>query len=117
MSTRGIQSVPGREPPVSQVHDELLELCRILLRDEEEILRSVRSRGGEVRELAPIYPVSVRDDPALRGLTEDRGQTDGRNAGDAEEVSEDGPRPDRGELICVPTSRSVAVRGIAWSRW
>ena len=96
-----IQPVPTREAPLRQVHDELLELLRLLLGEKVEVLRGPRACDREVRELAPVHPVGVRDDPALRGLAEDRRQADGRDTRDSQEVLQDRPRPHRGQLIRV----------------
>ena len=113
-----IEPVLAGQAPLRQVYDEMLQFGRVLLGEEEEILRAIRRRR-QVRKLAAIHPVCVRDDPALCRLAEDGGQADRGDARNGQEVLQNRPERelDTGEIGALVMNELKRLDKVAYVRF
>jgi len=100
----------GRDAAGDDVHHELGGLlCRV----QAGLFRRVTGepvevgKPGHLRGLAVVDAVGVDDDARPLGLAEDLGQPHPRHAGGCEQVAEDFPGADRGELVDVADQQQV----------
>ena len=100
-----VQAEPGRDPPRHDVDDEFGGLLGVVAAEPEEV-----AEPGQLRLLPGVDPVGVDHDAGLLGLAEDLGQPHRGQRPGGEQVAEDLPGADRGQLVDVADQQQVSAR-------
>jgi hypothetical protein len=95
--TPRVQAELGRDTPGHDVDDDCRGLVAVVAGEPEEV-----SEAGQAGRLAGVDPVRVDHDAGLLGLPEDFRQPHYRQRSRGQQVAQDLPGANRGQLIHVP---------------
>jgi hypothetical protein len=99
----GIKAEPARQPVGHNVHDQVGDLRRLVLGEQEEVVQTAGQRW-----LAGVDAVGVGHHPALLGLAEHLGQPHPGEPVGGQQVAQDLPGADAGELVDVADQQQMA---------